>query len=190
MDFLATLQKNLKFATNPDDEEKKKKLSPGQQVFSGLSEPSPFLSTLTKNLKLNTVPVPTLSTPKPVDPNKPKAPNAVKFVYDNTLGAITRATLQFALSLAPEKVRENIGSINPDEDFGDFVGGLIPSGTVSGQREITPFQKETPELASSLEGAYGKAAVPIAFGATLGSSLLDLIPGFGFAKRGFTKLSW
>lgn len=186
MDFLATLQKNLKFATNPDDEEKKKKLSPGQQVFSGLSEPSPFLSTLTKNLPK----VPTLSTAKLTDkkPTSPTLQKASRFAYDAVVGYPVRAAIQVALSLAPKKVKENIGSINPDEDFGNFIGGLIPSG-LNNQREITPFQKETPELASSLEGAYGKAAMPIAFGATIGSSLLDLIP-FGTAtKRGAVKLA-
>ena len=94
------------------------------------------------------------------------------------LQATPRAIFSTALTVAPEKVRESIGEIRPEE-FGKTGKILL------GERPIKPIEAEIAETEIELKPRFGKAALPAAFAIGFGGTLLDLaLPG---GKASFLK---
>jgi len=107
-----------------------------------------------------------------------------KFVAEAVVRYPVRSALKGALTLAPEKVRENIGEIKPEEDFGKIGKFAL------GEEPITPLQKETPEAVEGLkESGYGKLAPAIGFIGTTGAVALDLLPFGSLVRKGAVKLA-
>ena len=95
------------------------------------------------------------------------------------LQAGPRAILSTALTIAPEKVRESIGEIKPEEEFGKIGKVLL------GERPIKPIETEIAETELALKPKLGEAALPAAFAIGFGGTLLDLaLPG---GKASFLK---
>jgi hypothetical protein len=100
-------------------------------------------------------------------------PRAAGNVALDIVRAVPRGILSIAQTLAPEKVRENIGSINPQEDFGKVGSTLL------GNEPIKPIQNKAIDTSDFLQKHGLNKGVSDTIGTffSVGGTLLDAYPG-------------
>ena len=107
--------------------------------------------------------------------------DTLRTVIQNTAGTVGRAGLSAALALAPASVKKNIGTINPATDIGP-VGSYV-----LGNDPIEPVDQMYHEQVAR-GGDFGLFNKPIAAGATIGATALNLMPIVGNLEVGGTDL--